>query len=42
MVKAELPGMKKEDLSVDFHDGTVIITGEKRQEEKVDQKSYHT
>ncbi len=41
VVKAELPGMKKEDLSVHFHDGTVIISGEKKQEEKVDQKSYH-
>jgi len=41
VVKAELPGMKKEDLSVDFSDGTVTISGEKKQEEKIDQKNYH-
>lgn len=41
VVKAELPGMKKEDLSVDFHDGTVVISGEKKHEEKVEQKNYH-
>jgi HSP20 family protein len=41
VVKAELPGMKKEDLSVNFSDGTVTISGEKRQEEKIDQKNYH-
>lgn len=41
VVKAELPGMKKEDLSVDFSNGAVTISGEKKQEEKVDQKNYH-
>jgi HSP20 family protein len=32
VVKVELPGMKKEDISVDFSDGTV---------EKIEQKNYH-
>ncbi len=41
VVKAELPGMKKEDLSVDFSDGAVTISGEKKQEEKVEHKNYH-
>lgn len=41
IVKAELPGMKKENLSVDFTDGAVIISGEKKQEEKVEQKNYY-
>jgi HSP20 family protein len=41
VVKVELPGMKKEDISVDFSDGTVIISGEKKQEEKIEQKNYH-
>ncbi len=41
VVKAELPGMKKEDISVDFSDGTVIISGEKKQEEKIEKKNYH-
>ncbi len=41
VIKAELPGMKKEDISVDFSDGTVTISGEKKQEEKIEQKNYH-
>ncbi len=41
VIKAELPGMKKDDISVDFSDGTVIISGEKRQEEKIEKKDYH-
>jgi HSP20 family protein len=41
VVKAELPGMKKEDISVDFSDGTVIISGEKEQVERIERKNYH-
>jgi HSP20 family protein len=41
VVKAELPGMKKEDISADFSDGTVIISGEKEQEERIERKNYH-
>jgi HSP20 family protein len=41
VVKAELPGMKKEDLEVNFTDGNLIITGEKKQEEKVEKKDYY-
>jgi HSP20 family protein len=41
VIKAELPGMKKDEISVDFSDGTVIISGEKRQEEKIEKKNYH-
>jgi HSP20 family protein len=40
ILKAQLPGMKKEEISVDFSDGTMIISGEKKQEEKVEQKNY--
>ena len=33
-VKAELPGMKKEDVEVSFHNGTLSLSGERKSEEK--------
>ena len=33
-VKAELPGMKKEDIEVSFHDGGLSISGERKSETK--------
>ena len=40
LVHAETPGVKKEDIHVDFRDGSLIVKGEKKQEkEKNDQ--YH-
>lgn len=41
VVKAELPGMKKEDISVELSDGILKITGEKKHEEKVEKKNYY-
>ncbi|HEY3762026.1 MAG TPA: Hsp20/alpha crystallin family protein [Verrucomicrobiae bacterium] len=32
VVKAELPGMKKEDINVSLHDGNLIISGERQVE----------
>lgn len=32
IVKAELPGMKKEDISVSLQDGNLIISGERKSE----------
>jgi HSP20 family protein len=40
-VKAELPGMKKEDIKVEMNDGLLTLTGEKKQEKKDDKKNYH-
>ncbi len=34
VVKAELPGMKKEDIDVSMHDGSLSISGERKSEEK--------
>jgi HSP20 family protein len=34
VVKAELPGMKKEDILVSFHDGSLGISGERQSETK--------
>ena len=41
VVKAEIPGMKKEDIEVSLTDDMVTISGEKRQEEKVEKKDYY-
>ncbi len=41
VLKAELPGMKKEDIEVTLSDGTITISGEKKQEEEVKKKDYY-
>lgn len=40
VLKAELPGMDKKDLSVDITETTITISGEKKKEEKVEKKDY--
>jgi len=34
IVKAELPGMKREDIDVSLHDGSLSISGERKYQEK--------
>jgi len=34
IVRAELPGMKKEDIDVSLHDGTLTISGERKVEKR--------
>lgn len=34
VVKAELPGMKREDIEVSLHEGSLSISGERKGEEK--------
>jgi len=41
VVKAEVPGMKKEDLEINLSGDTLTIKGEKKQEEEVKQKGYY-
>jgi len=41
VVKAELPGMKKEDIDVKLTENSVTISGEKKKEEKVEKKNYY-
>ncbi|MBM4129394.1 MAG: Hsp20/alpha crystallin family protein [Nitrospira sp.] len=41
VVKAELPGMTKEDIDVKVTDDVVTISGEKKKEEKVEKKDYY-
>ena len=40
VVKAEIPGMKKEEIHIDINEKTVTISGEKKKEEKVERKNY--
>ena len=40
-IRAELPGVNDEDVKVSVTDNLLTIQGEKRQEEKTDQKNYH-
>jgi HSP20 family protein len=41
VLKAELPGMRKEDIEVDVTGDLVTLTGKKEKEEKVERKDYH-
>lgn len=41
VVKAEIPGIKKEDLCVDISENSLTISGEKKQEQKIDRQNYH-
>ena len=34
VVRAELPGMKKDDIDISLHDGSLSISGERKAEEK--------
>jgi HSP20 family protein len=40
-VKAELPGMKKEDIEVSLHDGSLSISGERKSEQKWEDAEVH-
>lgn len=41
IVKAEVPGISKEDIDVTFKDNILTISGEKKKEEKVENKNYY-
>ena len=41
VMKAELPGMKKEDIEVNITDDIITLSGEKKKEEKIEKKNYH-
>jgi HSP20 family protein len=41
VVKAEVPGMAKDDLEVSVTDNTITISGEKKKEEKIEKKNYY-
>jgi HSP20 family protein len=41
VLKAELPGIRKEDIEVTLSDGSITISGEKKQEEEIKRKDYY-
>ncbi len=41
MVRADLPGMKKEDVKVTFADGVLTIQGERKQHKEETTEKYH-
>ncbi len=41
VLKAELPGLNKEDIEVKVTDDLITISGEKKKEEKVEEKNYY-
>lgn len=40
-IELALPGVKKEDIDIDFQEGKLTITGERKFEKKEDNKRYH-
>lgn len=41
LVKAELPGMKLEDIKITINENQLVIRGEKRREMESSEKTYH-
>jgi HSP20 family protein len=41
LVRADLPGMKKEDVKVTFSDGVLTIQGERKQHKEESNEKYH-
>jgi HSP20 family protein len=41
VLKADLPGMKKEDLTINLADNVLTISGETKKEEKVEKEDYY-
>jgi HSP20 family protein len=40
-VKAELPGLKREDIDVSLNEGALVISGERKAEQKFDEAGTH-
>ncbi len=41
VLKADLPGMKKEDIKIDVAENMLTISGEKKTSEKIEKKDYY-
>lgn len=41
VIRAELPGMKKDEIEVSVHDGCLTLSGERKSEQKADEGSAH-
>ena len=40
-VTMELPGMKPEDFQVELHNNQLVVQGEKREEEQLEEQTFH-
>jgi HSP20 family protein len=40
-IRAEMPGLKKEDVKISLVENVLTISGEKKHEERTDKKKYH-
>jgi len=40
-LKADLPGIKKEDVKISYTDGTISISGERSREKETKEKKFH-
>lgn len=40
-IRAELPGMRQEEIEVSIHDGILTLRGERKPDAKVKEESYH-
>jgi len=41
IIHAELPGVNKENINIELHDGILSISGERKQEKKEENEKYH-
>ncbi|MBI4698135.1 MAG: Hsp20/alpha crystallin family protein [Nitrospirae bacterium] len=41
VLKTELPGLEKSDIDVSLTDSSVVISGEKKKEEKIDRRDFY-
>lgn len=41
VVKADLPGMKREDIHVELEEGNLVLKGERKEETKVEKENYY-
>lgn len=41
VIKADLPGVKKEDVSIDVKDNVLTLKGERKHEENIDEDNYY-
>ena len=41
MIRAELPGVKKEDVDLEVNDGTLTLSGERKDQPLTDGLTYH-
>ncbi len=41
IVKLEVPGISKDDIAVEFHENSLLVKGERKEEKEVNEEKYH-